>query len=136
MADVKAELERLLVPGAVLTGAPASTAPPQPAEIDTLSEKPIAAGGSEWKIEFTPEPTIMMTGNDPLRYIEELMELGEVEVECKTDNFPSFEDGLNETIDNLTFIYDSLMNMATHSIKFEIGTEESIRRFETTVPSD
>ncbi len=46
-------------------------------------------------------------------------------------NFPSFEDGLNETIDNLTFIYDSLMNMATHSIKFEIGTEESIRRFET-----
>jgi two-component system chemotaxis sensor kinase CheA len=34
----------------------------------------------------------MMTGNDPLRYIEELTELGEIEVECRTSAIPGFEE--------------------------------------------
>ena len=44
--------------------------------------------------------------------------------------YSEFEDGLSETIDNTTFLYDSLGNMGSFNIKFEIGTEESIRRFE------
>tara|TARA_B100000214_G_scaffold128261_1_gene91232 strand:+ start:25616 stop:26563 length:948 start_codon:yes stop_codon:yes gene_type:complete len=44
--------------------------------------------------------------------------------------FSDFDDGLKETINNIEFIYDSLGNMANYDIKFEVGTEESIRRFE------
>ena len=44
--------------------------------------------------------------------------------------FSDFDDGLEETINNIEFIYDSLGNMANYDIKFEVGTEESIRRFE------
>ena len=44
--------------------------------------------------------------------------------------FSDFDDGLKETISNIEFIYDSLGNMANYDIKFEVGTEESIRRFE------
>ena len=46
--------------------------------------------------------------------------------------YSNFDDGLNETIDNIRFIYDSLGNMGSYDIKFEVGTEESIRRFEVS----
>lgn len=39
--------------------------------------------------------------------------------------YQSFEDGLQETINNINFIY-----LRNSNVKFEIGTEESIRRFE------
>ena len=33
-----------------------------------------------------------MTGNDPLRYIDELGDLGNIEVTCKTGNMPDFDE--------------------------------------------
>tara|TARA_B100000287_G_scaffold320528_1_gene304445 strand:+ start:208 stop:1149 length:942 start_codon:yes stop_codon:yes gene_type:complete len=42
--------------------------------------------------------------------------------------YQKFDDGLQETIDYINFIYLVLDNK---EIKFEVGTEESIRRFET-----
>ena len=44
--------------------------------------------------------------------------------------YQKFDDGLAETIANIEFLYDSLGNMANYNLKFEVGTEESIRRFE------
>ena len=82
MQEVKAELERLLDPGA--SGAPA---------VATASDSKAAEtdAGSEWLIEFAPDPAIMMTGNDPLRYIDELTEFGDIEVTCQTSAIPDFE---------------------------------------------
>lgn len=94
MTEVKAELERLLDPNAGSGAAPATAlteASDTGEAVPAVAESGVP-GGSEWKIKFAPQPTIMMTGNDPLRYIEELTELGEVEVECKTSNLPGFED--------------------------------------------
>lgn len=91
MTEVKAELERLLDPNAAAPASPAPVATAA-APAPVVAEPGAPASGSEWMIEFAPEPTIMMTGNDPLRYVEELTELGEVEVVCKTSNIPNFED--------------------------------------------
>lgn len=92
MTEVKAELERLLDPNASGTTIPAAPEVINAAAAPQASIAEDVSGGSEWRIEFAPEPTIMMTGNDPLRYIEELTELGELKVECKTSGIPSFED--------------------------------------------
>lgn len=88
MSDVKAELERLLDPHASSAASPAPQVVSSPVESGAVA----SSEGHEWKIEFAPEPTIMMTGNDPLRYIEELTELGDVKVECNTSGIPGFED--------------------------------------------
>lgn len=44
-----------------------------------------------WKIIFTPHENILLSGNDPYRIIRELSELGELEVECDTDQLPSLQ---------------------------------------------
>ncbi|WP_121442721.1 chemotaxis protein CheA [Alkalispirillum mobile] len=49
-----------------------------------------APGG--WRIGFRPEPHLFMTGNDPLRLVEELAELGEVTAECDSGQLPAFGD--------------------------------------------
>ncbi|BDX08389.1 chemotaxis protein CheA [Planctobacterium marinum] len=83
MQEVKAELERLLVPGATSAGT---------SEITSESVEVASSSGSEWLIEFAPDPAIMMTGNDPLRYIDELTEFGEIDVTCQTSAIPPFEE--------------------------------------------
>ena len=82
MLSVKAELERLL-----------GTDNADPAANQTGSQDPLNTpleNTSEWLIEFAPEPGIMLTGNDPLRYIDELAEFGNIEVSCNTTAIPEF----------------------------------------------
>lgn len=83
MDTVRKELERLLDPNA--SSSSSSPTANSEASESTKSE------GHEWKIGFAPESGIMMTGNDPLRYIEELADLGQVNVTCDTNNIPAFE---------------------------------------------
>ena len=45
-----------------------------------------------WRIVFQPEPTLFMSGNDPLRILRELEELGPLKVEAKLDTLPAFAD--------------------------------------------
>lgn len=52
---------------------------------------PVSAEASIWKIRFAPEPGVMQTGNDPLRLLTALGELGTLEVFCDTSQLPSFE---------------------------------------------
>ena len=88
MNEVRNELERLLDPGASDTSASASNGTAQ----NSVVEAPAAAGGGRhWQIDFAPEPDIMLTGNDPLRYIEELKDLGDITVSCKSGNIPQFD---------------------------------------------
>ena len=49
-----------------------------------------ASTGGGWQIKFSPYPDLMKTGNDPLRIIRELSELGEIEVSANTDSIPPF----------------------------------------------
>lgn len=88
MIEVRSELERLLDPSVSSNALAAAVASaPVPAATTVAS----ATNGTHWRIEFAPDPQIMMTGNDPLRYIEELTDLGEIEVSCKTSGVPQFD---------------------------------------------
>ncbi|PPJ40865.1 MULTISPECIES: chemotaxis protein CheA [unclassified Pseudoxanthomonas] len=44
-----------------------------------------------WKIGFTPAPSLFMSGNDPLRIIRELEHLGPLEVACRLERLPGFD---------------------------------------------
>ena len=55
---------------------------------------PTAAAGvpDKWKIGFAPEPSLFMSGNDPLRIFRDLAEHGEVEVSCNDERLPRFSE--------------------------------------------
>ncbi len=47
--------------------------------------------GAEWKIIFRPFPSLLQTGNDPVRIFRELESLGKLDVVADTSKLPSFE---------------------------------------------
>ncbi|MCW8853222.1 MAG: Hpt domain-containing protein, partial [Gammaproteobacteria bacterium] len=48
------------------------------------------SSGAGWNIVFEPDANMMLTGNDPLRIIRELAELGEIEVNTHQEKLPVF----------------------------------------------
>ena len=46
----------------------------------------------QFVIAFAPKPSMFMSGNDPLRIIRELAELGEMKVDCDLSGVPAFGD--------------------------------------------
>lgn len=44
--------------------------------------------GCCWVIDFAPDSKILMTGNEPLRYLEEIAELGDIDIVCNTSTVP------------------------------------------------
>ncbi|MBD9437521.1 chemotaxis protein CheA [Pseudoxanthomonas sp. PXM03] len=81
-AAVQAMKDRL---NAVLSGqdAPAATPAAAGAKADETPEG--------WKIGFTPAPSLFMSGNDPLRILRELEHLGPLEIACRMERLPGFE---------------------------------------------
>ncbi len=65
---------------AILAGAPAPVVATTPT--------PAATATAGWQIGFTPEPSLFMSGNDPIRILRELDHLGKLEVECKLERLP------------------------------------------------
>ncbi|MEM6531087.1 MAG: chemotaxis protein CheA [Myxococcota bacterium] len=57
-------------------------------------------GGAKrtWSIEFEPFPSLMQTGNDPLRVLRELMALGDATVEVDDSKLPGFDTLEPETL--------------------------------------
>ncbi|MDH5766413.1 MAG: chemotaxis protein CheA [Gammaproteobacteria bacterium] len=51
-----------------------------------------SSGITGWHIIFEPDESMMLTGNDPLRIIRELAELGGIEVVTCVDKLPTFAD--------------------------------------------
>jgi len=78
LARARANLERMLS-GA--TGV-ASAAPAEAASSP--------AGPESWRIGFRPEPSLFMSGNDPLRILRELESHGPVQATCLDDRLPPF----------------------------------------------
>ena len=69
------------------TTTPVTETTDEQAEQDSVIEEQLTG----WKIIFTPHENILLSGNDPYRIIRELSELGELEVECDTDQLPALE---------------------------------------------
>ncbi|KAF1716103.1 chemotaxis protein CheA [Pseudoxanthomonas wuyuanensis] len=67
----------------------------QSAETAASSAAAGAAAANEapegWRIGFTPAPSLFMSGNDPLRILRELEHLAPLEVACRLDRLPGFE---------------------------------------------
>jgi len=60
---------------------------------DSSAQDAVDIGKIEgWNIKFIPDAEMMQTGNDPLRIIRELSELGEMELRTNTGKLPSFDD--------------------------------------------
>jgi two-component system chemotaxis sensor kinase CheA len=72
----KAELD------ALLSGVPASA--------PVAAARPKAEGPESWRISFRPFPSLFLSGNDPLRMLRELDELGAREIVCFDDTLPAF----------------------------------------------
>lgn len=82
-AAVQAMKDRL---NAVLSGQDAPAATPAAAAAAKADETP-----EGWKIGFTPAPSLFMSGNDPLRILRELEHLGPLEIACRMERLPGFE---------------------------------------------
>jgi two-component system chemotaxis sensor kinase CheA len=80
-ARLSAICERLKT---ILSGA---TAAPAAASAGTPAPAPAKSG---WRVRFAPLPHLFMTGNDPLRILSELRNLGPCEVRCDTGRLPAF----------------------------------------------
>ena len=79
LTRARAELERLLSGAGE---APAAQAAPTAA-------KPAASTEPQgWSISFEPERSLFLSGNDPLRMLRELGQLGELKVTCRDDALP------------------------------------------------
>ena len=80
VAEVKAELDSLL-------GDKGAEAPSAPATDDT-------AGGSTsaWIIKFKPHAEMLRTGNDPVRMLRALADLGNLDVRANISDLPGFND--------------------------------------------
>lgn len=77
LAQARSRLERLLA-----AEAKAASPPAQPTDTAT---------GGDWRISFTPAPSLFMSGNDPLRILRELATHGELGVTCLDARLPRFE---------------------------------------------
>lgn len=89
VAEVHGQLEALFngESGASQDAAPA---PEQTsAEVAESSESSDQLSG--WTIHFKPYPHLFKTGNDPVRIIKELEELGEIQVQVIVDSLPEFD---------------------------------------------
>ncbi|HEX7045109.1 MAG TPA: chemotaxis protein CheA [Burkholderiales bacterium] len=53
--------------------------------------EPVASTGSGWEIEFHPHERFFHTGNDPLRLLRTLAELGQLVVRADTSRLPAWE---------------------------------------------
>ncbi|GAB1594324.1 chemotaxis protein CheA [Lysobacter claricitrinus] len=63
-----------------------------PAAPGTAAAKPKSDGPDFWRISFRPYPSLFLSGNDPLRMLRELADLGAREIACFDDTLPKFAD--------------------------------------------
>jgi len=79
---VRGELEKLMAGDGLVSDEPIAAA------TETETE---ASSSSGWDIQFVPHANIMDNGNDPLRYLDEVLELGQHKVSCDVSKVPDFE---------------------------------------------
>lgn len=83
VTEVQEKLQHLL-------DAEGNTATPSPDKGANNQQQPVSVEG--WHISFKPHAQMMQTGNDPLRMLRELADLGTMELKVITDDVPEFTD--------------------------------------------
>ena len=81
--EIKSDLESLMLEDGQATAAESAV---QQSESPSDTDQ-----GSGWKVGFVPHANIMDNGNDPLRYLNEVLDLGEHQVVCDVSKVPDFE---------------------------------------------
>jgi two-component system chemotaxis sensor kinase CheA len=89
VADLQFDLELAIAQKNVPAAAPAPAAAASPAPM-TEAAAPVAA--HRWRIHFRPYPQLFVHGNDPLRMLRELSEVGDVTVKLDGQALPSLDD--------------------------------------------
>jgi two-component system chemotaxis sensor kinase CheA len=93
VADLQFDLEvAILNKNSQTAPAPAAPAAAAPAATAPAASEPEAAGKHRWRILFKPYPQLFVHGNDPLRMLRELAELGELTVEASAQALPPLEE--------------------------------------------
>ncbi len=72
------------------TSLPAASSTDSNAPKDSDTQEENSSGG--WIINFSPYPDMMKTGNDPVRIIRELEELGNLTIELNDEKVPSLDE--------------------------------------------
>ena len=103
VADLQFDLEQLVAQAPAAAAAQASpaptaavaVAPPPPTAAQAAGPAPVMPSrpaGRCWQIELKPNPRLLALGNDPLRMLAELAELGEVACSIDTTSVPPLAD--------------------------------------------
>ncbi|MGY4516954.1 chemotaxis protein CheA [Lysobacter sp. HA18] len=61
-----------------------------PAAPVAAAAKPKSDGPECWRVSFRPYPSLFLSGNDPLRMLRELADLGARDIACFDDTLPKF----------------------------------------------
>lgn len=88
VADVQFDLELAIVQKSA--PAPVAIAAPTSEVVDATPVR--QSGAHRWRIQFRPYPQLFAHGNDPLRMLRELADLGDLEVEVATKNLPGLRE--------------------------------------------
>jgi two-component system, chemotaxis family, sensor kinase CheA len=87
VADLQFDLELAILQKDTTPAAPAAA----PAPATVAAPAPEAKGAHCWRIQFRPYPQLLVHGNDPLRMLRELSELGDLTVNVDASNVPSLK---------------------------------------------
>jgi two-component system, chemotaxis family, sensor kinase CheA len=88
VADLQFDLELAIVQNKA--PAAAATIPAREPAAPVKAEEPTRATSvHRWRIQFRPYPQLFAHGNDPLRMLRELADLGDLHVEVSTRNVPA-----------------------------------------------
>lgn len=89
MNSVQKQLESLLTGSDPKASEPNQSQPAAQVNSPATSTSESALN-KEWQITFAPNEDILASGNDPVRYLEELGDLGDLSATCDTSRIPEF----------------------------------------------
>jgi two-component system chemotaxis sensor kinase CheA len=93
VADLQFDLELAIAQKPQMDVAvPVVAASAAPTTASSAAAEQLAQAQNCWQIDFRPLPQLFAHGNDPLRMLRELSELGKLEAEVDAANVPSFAD--------------------------------------------
>ena len=92
VADLQFDLELAILQKNAAAAAPAAAPLPGRSRVAAAGAAEPAASAHRWRISFRPYPQLFVHGNDPLRMLRELAELGDLAVNVDASNVPALVD--------------------------------------------
>src|SRR5688572_11583435 len=90
VADLQFDLE-LTIAQKQAAVAPPPGPTPAPAPAVSVPTANVQRAAHRWRVKFHPHPQLFVHGNDPLRMLRELADLGEFEVRLDPANLPALD---------------------------------------------